>query len=253
MGGEEKRRRMREALKQVFERPVVVSGPLGSGKTHCLREACRDLGLELVEIDRVEEYKERRLSSALVYLFRTSEIGEGAGSYRGIVFETESPYLYRKVEGCVHVQVRKPSQKEIMEVFALRKSKLNMHRASILARSSEKVEDRMRREFLGEDPASFYHVVGKILYRKTAGVPEEVFDLLRKAPAKMLMYIHENIPQFMASVKELSEVMQEISGAVGRGEEEARGCLVLSRIWQSKRHAPKRFYSIRSSPFHKTK
>ncbi|KAI5191744.1 hypothetical protein NECID01_1625 [Nematocida sp. AWRm77] len=277
---EEKKRLLEESLHSTFGRAIVVSGPLGCGKTRLIKETALKNKCTVVELDTVEEYAEHRLGENTVYLIRVSNIERKTSlcrAYKGVVFETESAYLHRKLPGSLHIQLSHPTQKHVKEVFphasapsakhsgprpkgrsaAGRLGTTNMHRASILSEASPSVQSVLA-DGLGKESVSFFHAIGKVLYRKTPTIPDEVISVVETSPYKTMMYIHENVPWFVPSTSALANILECIStGVFSRSSTQTPVCTypleayqTVCAVWKEKQALPGRFFNIKSSSFY---
>lgn len=247
---EEKKHSLLEALRGIFFSPLVVSGPFGCGKTHAVYSACKELSYELVEIERIEEYREKRLKKEMIYLLRVTEADKlKAAPYRGIIFETEDIYLHRRIKGASHIRMNYPAQKALKEAFGVAKRKMNMHRAALVADRSANTQNILLKN--SEDPITLFHLLGKLLYRKEETLSEEILSHLEKVPPqKLLMYLHMNLPDFSSDLEGYSVVLNALSLCASKGYSKHALFLFLSALWKMPRSFPKTFYQMKSSSFY---
>lgn len=237
--------RLENAMENIREISVVVSGGGGAGKTAMIKRVAQKAEKELVEIDSMEEYMEYRIRKTIVYLLRVTEgMRVRKCKYKGIIFETDNPYFYRKIKDAIHIKITQAPIRTVRKHCPDAVNRTSMHRILQTA----KMPKNIHRILLETDTTniSFFHVIGKILYHKTKDVPAEVQRIIEDTPHKTLSYIHENIPEFSENISDLSKVLDKVSLAVDR-----IGLLyaVIYEIWHLNRHTPKSFYNIRTSPY----
>ncbi|OAG31640.1 hypothetical protein NEDG_00115 [Nematocida displodere] len=242
----------RSALKNAKSSVVVLSGPIGCGKTSLVKSLSAEWSYDLVEIDTLDDYMEHRLCQDMVYLIRLSEVPPRKRNtkYRGMVVETENPYLYRQIRDAVPIHMNKPTQKTSRRLLPLARASMDLNTASAISGMPRPLQQRLVDE--SDEPCtSFFHFLGRILYHKTDVVPEQVFLLLSQNSAlKTLTYLHENLPSFSKDLDALSTVLDQVSVAVSRGCREEDAVLLLAGIWAMERSPPKKFFQIRSSHYH---
>ncbi|KAI5171772.1 hypothetical protein NEFER03_1077 [Nematocida sp. LUAm3] len=239
-----------EALKEILFSALVVSGPFGCGKTHAVYNACKELSYELVEIDKIEEYRDKRLKKEMIYLLRVTEPDRIKDRpYKGIIFETEDMYFYRRVKGAMHIKMNYPAQKALKEAFGVSKRKVNMHRASFIADKSENTKDVLLEG--SEDPITLFHLLGKILYKKEKIPSQEVISLIERIhPQKLLMYLHMNVIDFSSDLSGYACVLNAFSLCAAEGYSRHSVFFLLSALWKMPRACPKTFYQFKSSSFY---
>ncbi|KAI5165041.1 hypothetical protein NEIRO03_0148 [Nematocida sp. AWRm78] len=233
------------ALQQLDMSAVVVSGPGGSGKTALIHRVIKNTNYKLVDIDTIEEYKTYRISKSLIYLLR---VGEGVRikphNYRGIIFETENPYFYRKIEKCVHVKISPPTIRAIRKHCPSAQKKTTMHRILQAQKLPPEIHEALLETESSE--VSFFHIIGKILYHKTEEIPKEVISAVCESPIKVLLYLHENIPAFTNNIQSIGKILDRISAASISPDQLY---LLITEIWKLEKRRVNTFYNIRTSPY----
>ncbi|KAI5159126.1 hypothetical protein NEAUS03_0039 [Nematocida ausubeli] len=233
------------AVEQLETSSIVVSGPAGCGKTELIRKVLQDTEYKLAEIDSIEEYKTYRISKTIIYLLR---VGDGMRikqrDYRGIIFETENPYFYRKIKTCEHIKMASPTLRTVRKYCPSAMHKTSMHRILQAQRAPAKIQSTLLETECGS--ISFFHMIGKILYHKTSEVPMEVITAIEDSPFKVLLYLHENIPAFTEDVGSLARVLDKISLAL---KDRNQMFALVSEIWKLPRRSANTFYNIRTSPY----
>ncbi|KAI5187179.1 hypothetical protein NEHOM01_1988 [Nematocida homosporus] len=238
------------ALLDVLKKPVVVSGPAGCGKTFLIRSVCAKYDYDLVLLDSELEWSEYRLNPRTVYLLRVAgdnyQIKKKA--YHGIVFETESPYLYKQIQGAVHVRLNKVTQRAMHQKFLLPQVPESLHKAGLLAKLPTSVQHYVIDE--PDSQVSFFHLIGKILYRKKESMTPKIFTLLEQnSVAKVLEYLHENAPAFYDDLEAFSATLESISDCLDQNYSYLSLVSSVYTIWKSPKYTPKKFYQIRSSSY----
>lgn len=246
---EQQKQQLKKALQQLDRQAVVVSGPSGCGKTHLIREVCREERYIIAEIENDEEWSDRGLESRRVCLMHVEEIGQiRRKCYTGIVFETDMPYLYRMIPGCIHIKIPRMTHRGAEYLSGVQQGPRNLHKALLAARTSAQARKLIIEE--KKESISIYHLIAKILYRKTDQIPRNILDLLSTAPPdKVLLYLHENIPFFVDSLSELADILDSFSLCVSENYRSSRLFQSVCKVWKCPRYTPQCFYSIKSSSF----
>lgn len=233
---------LESAVEHIKTASIVVSGAGGSGKTALIKRTMQKTEHELVEIDNIEEYMAYRIKSTIVYLLRvTEEVRVKKSEYRGIIFETDQPYFYRKIKNCIHIRVSLAPIRIVRQYCPAAASKTSMHRIVQTAKMPKEIHSLLLEN--ESTSISFFHAIGKILYHKTKEIPTEVQNIIEKDPFKTLVYIHENISEFTGTIRALSRVLDKVSLATNSTNLMYK---VIHEIWQLEKHTPKSFYSIKS-------
>ncbi|KAI5180983.1 hypothetical protein NEOKW01_1224 [Nematocida sp. AWRm80] len=256
---------LKEYFKRIMEYSIVLSGPHGCGKTETVKRIAKELNYEIVEIDSLDDYREHRLSNRMVYLFRVIDQKSISIQGKGIVFETDSEYLYKRISNCKHVKLNKKGVKEIKKIFNISDKCSNLHQARIRSQAPSEILSVL--DDSTDDKIGFFHLIGKILYHKTDTLPREVLSAVDKDPIKILSYLHENIIYFVTALEDISVILDQISQCIYERDREdyllhsitdnneilkQTVTRVILSIWNTPRHRPNTFYQIRSGiyPMH---